>query len=248
MAREKKKPVARWKKILLAILSTVFTLIICALVVVKVFVVKTVKVEGNELYDEALIKSTVLNDEYSWNSLYVFFKYAFSDTQQLPFIDTMEITMENPQTLKIRVYEKGVLGYLYTAVNGQNAYFDKDGIVVETSTRVIQGVPKIEGLECDTVVLYEKLPIDDKVLKELLTLTRTLDGKKLKPDAISYGEKYSPILQFDDINVSLGSIDYLTEKIERVENRLPVLNGMAGTLHLEHWSHQNTNIRFTPSE
>ena len=121
MVRKSKTTTSKWKLILIAVLSVVLAVAIAALLLVKVFVVKNVKVEGNLLYDENLIKTTVLNDEYSWNSLYVFLKYTFTDTQQLPFIDTMEITMEDPQTLHIKVYEKGLLGYLYIPAIGQNA-------------------------------------------------------------------------------------------------------------------------------
>lgn len=248
MVREKKKKTSRWKLILLAIFSIILALGILALLMVKVFVVKNVKVEGNELYDDNLIKTTVLNDEYSWNSLYVFLKYTFTDTQQLPFIDTMEITMEDPQTLNIKVYEKGLLGYLYIPAIGQNAYFDKDGIVVETSTRIIENVPRMEGLGCDTVVLYEKLPIEDKLLKQLLTLTQTLKRDQLEPDAILYGVKNSPVLKYADVSVNLGSMQYLTQKVERVRKILPQLAGMAGTLHLENWDEQTTNIVFEKAE
>ena len=35
----------------------------------------------------------------------------------------------------ISVYEKGTLGYIYIpGINEKNAYFDKDGFVVETSS------------------------------------------------------------------------------------------------------------------
>ena len=248
MVREKKKKTSRWKLILLAIFSIILALGILALLMVKVFVVKNVKVEGNELYDDNLIKTTVLNDKYSWNSLYVFLKYTLTDTQQLPFIDTMEITMEDPQTLNIKVYEKGLLGYLYIPAIGQNAYFDKDGIVVETSTRIIENVPRMEGLGCDTVVLYEKLPIEDKLLKQLLTLTQTLKRDQLEPDAILYGVKNSPVLKYADVSVNLGSMQYLTQKVERVRKILPQLAGMAGTLHLENWDEQTTNIVFEKAE
>ena len=248
MVRERKKKTSRWKLILLAVLSVILVFAVCALLMVKVFVVKNVKVEGNVLYDENLIKTTVLNDEYSWNSLYVFLKYTFTDTQQLPFIDTMEITMEDPQTLNIKVYEKGLLGYLYIPAIGQNAYFDKDGIVVETSTRIIDNVPRMEGLECNAVVLYEKLPIDNKLLKQLLTLTQTLKRDGLEPDAIQYGVEGSPVLKYDKIVVNLGSVEYLTQKVRRIEVLLPKLEGMAGTLHLESWSEQSTNIRFEKAE
>ena len=206
MIREKRKQASRRQLILLAVLSGILAICIGALLMVKVFVVKNVKVEGNELYDENLIINTVLNDEYSWNSLYVFLKYTFSDTQQLPFIDTMEITMEDPQTLHIRVYEKGLLGYLYIPAIGQNAYFDKDGIVVETSSRVIENVPRMEGLDCSTVVLYEKLPIDNRLLKQLLTLTQTLKRAELEPDAIVYGVKNAPVLKYDNVSVEILSM------------------------------------------
>ena len=248
MVRKSKKKTSKWKLILLAVLSTILAVAIGALLLVKVFVVKDVKVEGNVLYDENLIKTTVLNDEYSWNSLYVLLKYTFTDTKQLPFIDTMEITLEDPQTLKIKVYEKGLLGYLYIPAIGQNAYFDKDGIVVETSTRIIENVPRMEGLECNTVVLYDKLPIDDKLLKQLLTLTQSLKRDGLEPDAIQYGVKNAPILKYENVEVNLGSIEYLTQKVERIKKILPELEGMVGTLHLENWDEQTTNIVFEKAE
>ena len=248
MVRKSKTTTSKWKLILIAVLSVVLAVAIAALLLVKVFVVKNVKVEGNLLYDENLIKTTVLNDEYSWNSLYVFLKYTFTDTQQLPFIDTMEITMEDPQTLHIKVYEKGLLGYLYIPAIGQNAYFDKDGIVVETSSRVIENVPQVEGLNCNEVVLYEKLPIDDKLLKQLLTLTQTLKRDGLEPDAIVYGVKNAPVLKYDLISVNMGSMEYLTQKVERVKKILPELSGMSGILHLEKWDEQTTNIVFEKVE
>ena len=85
------------------------------------------EVEGNELYDAKVIEKVVLNDDYSWNSLYVYLKYRFVSTRDVPFVDTMEITLKDPQTLHIKVYEKGMMGYLYISSIDENAYFDKDG-------------------------------------------------------------------------------------------------------------------------
>lgn len=248
MAREKKKTVARWKKILLGLFSVILLVTVSALIVIKVFVVKTVKVEGNVLYDESLIKSTVLNDEYSWNSLYVFLKYTFSDTEQLPFIDTMEVSLEDPNTLNIKVYEKGMMGYLYIPAIGENAYFDKDGFVVETSTRVIENVPKVEGLSCSEVILYEKLPIEKQTLKELLTITQALKREALEPDTIRYGVDNAPVLEYEKVRIGLGSTELLTQKVERIKKILPQLEGKAGTLHLENWTESSTNIVFEETE
>ena len=244
MIKEKRRKQRLLKKVLIGVLILMILSVIAVFVVINVFVVKNVKVEGNELYDEQLITDTVLNDEYSWNSLYVLLKYTFVDIENVPFIDTMEVSLADPQTLKIKVYEKGMLGYLYIAAIGENAYFDKDGFVVETSTRIIEDVPKIEGVICDEVVLYEKLPIDNQKLRELLTLTQALKREKLDPDIIHFGLKQSPVLSYGNTEVWLGSIELLTQKVSRMKEILLNLEGMAGILHMEEWTEESANIIF----
>lgn len=109
MIREKRK---RKKRILLFVrilfmLALVFGIMF--LIAFKVFTVENVVVEGNVLYASESIQEVVLNDEYSWNSLYVFLKYKFVDTDEIPFVDTMEISLDDPHTLHINVYEKGMM-------------------------------------------------------------------------------------------------------------------------------------------
>lgn len=257
MIKEKRRKQRLLKKFLIALLIFMLLTVIAIFVVVNVFVVKNVKVEGNELYDEQLITDTVLNDEYSWNSLYVLLKYTFTDAQTVPFIDAMEIELESPQTLKIKVYEKGMMGYIYIPAIGENAYFDKDGFVVETSTRIIEDVPKIEGINCDEVVLYEKLPIDHQKLREILTLTQALKGAEFKketaqilgrenlmPDVIHFGLEQAPVLFYDNTEVWLGSIEFLTLRTEHLKGIFPNINDIAGILHMENWTEESTNSLF----
>ncbi len=257
MIREKRRRQKLLKRVFIGVLVFAVLAAIAVFIVLKVFVVKNVKVEGNELYDKELITETVLNDEYSWNSLYVLLKYTFVDTEEVPFIDTMEIKLEDPQTLKIKVYEKGMLGYLYISAIGENAYFDKDGFVVETSTRIIENVPKIEGITCDEVVLYEKLPIDDQKLREMLTLTQALKREEfqsdlaqvlmrenLTPDVIHFGLEQAPVLSYGNTKVWLGSIEMLTQKVDRLKEIFPSINGIAGVLLMENWTEETSNIIF----
>jgi cell division protein FtsQ len=97
----------------MGLLITIAVLAILFLIALKLFTVKKVVVEGNELYDQKTIEDAVLNDKYSWNSLYVYMKYKVKDTKKIPFIDTMSISLDSPHTLHISVYEKGMLGYIY---------------------------------------------------------------------------------------------------------------------------------------
>lgn len=244
MIKEKRRKAKKRKKIAIALLIILLLLAAAALIVIKVFRVEKVEVEGNELYDAKVIEKAVLNDKYSWNSLYVFLKYRFVDTKKVPFVDTMEITLKDPQTLHIKVYEKGIMGYLYISSIDENAYFDKDGLVVETSSEVIDGTPQIIGIDCDKVVLYEKLPIGNAKLREILTLTQALKRNSLIPDSITYGVANEPLLAYGKIKVEMGSLELLTQKVERLAKIKPSLEGMDGTLHLENWTEETTNIVF----
>lgn len=244
MIKEERRKKRRNQKILIATVILLFVILLSILVVWKVFVVKTVKVEGNVLYDEQLITDTVLNDEYSWNSLYVLLKYTFTDAEELPFIEEMEVKMNHPQMLTIKVYEKGMMGYLSIAASGENVYFDKDGFVVEISSRVIEDIPRIDGLNCEEVVRYEQLPLDEQLLKQLLTLTQSLKREELEPDSINYSVANEPVLYYGNVAIRLGTMDNLTLKVEHLSKILPSVEGMSGVLHLENWTEESSNIIF----
>ena len=249
MIKEERRRKKRRKIGLYILLILILLIAAGVFIVMNVFTVENVVVEGNELYSSTQIENMVLNDEYSWNSLYVDLKYRFVDIGEFPFVDTMEVSLDNPHTVHIKVYEKGMLGYLYINSIGQNAYFDKDGFVVETSTEVIDGVPKITGISCEEVVLYEKLQLENSdILRDLLNLTQTLKKYNLLPDEIQYDSNMEPVLYYGTIQVKIGSEDNLSQKVVRLSIILPQLDGLSGTLHLETWTPETTDIIWDRAE
>ena len=249
MIKEERRRRKRRKLQLYIFLTVTLLLALAAYIVIEVFTVENVEVEGNEWYSAGQIEEMVLNDEYSWNSLYVTLKYRLIDIGEVPFVDAMEVSLDDPHTVRIKVYEKGILGYLYIPILGQNAYFDKDGFVVETSTNIIPDVPKVTGVSCNEVVLYEKLPLEDEsILRLLLNLTQTLKKYELEPDEIAFDEKEGAIVYYGNIRVIVGEEEYLSQKIIRLSQILSKLDGMKGTLHLENWTEETTDIVFDKEE
>lgn len=249
MIKEERRRRKRRKIQLYIFLTVALIIALAAYIVIEVFTVEKVEVEGNEWYSAGQIEEMVLNDEYSWNSLYVTLKYRLIDIGEVPFVDAMEVSLDDPHTVRIKVYEKGILGYLYIPVLGQNAYFDKDGFVVETSTNIIPGVPKVTGVSCSEVFLYEKLPLEDEsILRLLLNLTQTLEKYGLEPEEIAFDEKEGAIVYYGNIRVIVGEEEYLSQKIIRLSQILPKLDGMKGTLHLENWTEETTDIVFDKEE
>lgn len=249
MIKEERKKKRRRKLGLYIFLGVVLTIALGAYLILEVFTVKKVVVEGNEWYSSKQIEEMLLNDEYSWNTLYVFLKYRFTEIGEVPFVDEMEVSIDDPHTLRIKVYEKGILGYLYIPILGQNAYFDKDGFVVETSLKIIPNVPKITGVKCSQAVLYEKLKLEDEgIFRFLLNLTQTLKKYGLEPNEIDFDTNENANIHYGDIHVIIGDEENLSQKIIRLSHILPQLDGLAGTLHLENWTEETTDIVFDKEE
>lgn len=245
MRRERRRRKKKWKMAGLIFLFFLLILAVAALIAFKLFTVEKVVVTGSERYSDEAIENWLLDDEYSWNSLYVYFKYKFEEPEELPFVDSMTITLKAPHILNVEVQEKVLLGRVYIDTTGQNAYFDKEGIVVEMSSEVIDNVPKINGLDVEQIVLNEKLPIKGKsVLKNMLSLTQILKKYELSPGSIKYGGEGNYTLKFGKISVALGQAQNFNEKLLRLSYIMPKLEGEKGVLHLESWTENTTDITF----
>ena len=141
MIKKKRKRRARRRRLLVILLILLCLAAVLVLIGIKGFELKEVEVTGNELYTDKQIQNSVLNDEYSWNALYVVLKHRFVEKKEVAFIDEMEIELLSMHKIRIKVYEKAIIGYI--AANDQNVYFDKEGFVVEISQRLIKGIPKV---------------------------------------------------------------------------------------------------------
>ena len=74
MIKEERRRKKRRKRILIVLIIVGAIVAAGAFFVLEVCTVRDVEVEGNVLYDDETIKNTVLNDKFSTNTLYVFFK------------------------------------------------------------------------------------------------------------------------------------------------------------------------------
>lgn len=245
MEKERRRRKGRGRIAGMVFLLLLLILAIGALVAVKLFTVDKVIVSGNSYYPQEVIEEWILDDEYSWNSLYVFFKYKLEEPRELAFVESANISLKPPHTLQIAVHEKELMGRIYIDSLGQYAYFDKAGMVVEMSSEEIKNVPKVTGIDVEKIVLYEKLPIKgNSVLKNLLSLTQILKKYELTPKNIKYGTEGSYTLKFGKISVMLGQAEDFNEKVSRLSKILPKLEGQKGTLHLEGWSENTKDITF----
>ena len=155
MRVRRKKKKERQGRGFLAAAAVVLALLLAGLLAVTLFQIREAEVTGNSFYTEQEIRDRVISDRWSSNSLYLYLKYKYMETEEIPFVDKIEISLQGPGKVRIRVYEKSIVGYV--AYMGSNFYFDQDGVVVECSSEVKEGVPRISGLKFSSLALYQKL-------------------------------------------------------------------------------------------
>lgn len=216
---------------------------IAAAQVLRHYQVTTVYVEGNIHYTNEEIMDMVMEGRLGDNSLYLALKYKNKGVDNVPFVQTMDVEILAPDTIKIIVYEKAIAGYIEHL--GRYMYFDKDGIVVESSKERTSGVPQVTGLTFSHVVMYEKLPVENpEVFEDILDITQLMNKYEIQADKIRFDSTMHKTLYFGQARVSLGSNDNIGEKIMKLKAILPELEGKKGLLRMDNYSEEMQNITF----
>jgi len=205
------------------------------------FQINEVSVSGNEYYTKKQIVDFVIEDGYKRNTLYLYFKYKYLEQPQIPFIDTLEVNITSFHSVSIRVYEKGMVGYVYYL--GKYIYFDKDGIVVESSDKLIEGIPKFTGLAFDQFTMHQRLNVKDPgVFDTIREITQLLKKYDLVLDEIHFVRVNEIYLQLKNVRIALGTGEHLDEKVARLKQLENDLADKSGTLHMENYTDETTHI------
>lgn len=211
--------------------------------IVKNYTITTVYVEGNIHYTNEEIMEMVMGGRYGNNSLFLSLKYRDKGIDNVPFIQTMDVSIEAKDTVRITVYEKALAGYV--SYLGRYVYFDKDGIVVETSQQKTAGIPQVTGLSFDHVILHEPLPVEKpEIFDEILNISQQLSKYSLSADKIYFDSDYQVTLIFGDAKVAIGDSQDIDEKIMTLQYLLPSLAGQSGTLDMREYSEDTTSYSF----
>ena len=196
---------------------------------------------AGDYYTKEEVVDLLLDEGSLQNTLLVYLRYKYQEHPEIPFIDDFEVTMDSWQSLKIRVYEKNMVGYVRYL--GQDVYFDKDGIVVESSTQELEGIPQISGVTFDSLAIHQPLSVEDPTIFDtILSITKLLTKYDLDPDEIRFGAGGELFLQLGDVKVALGTGENLDEKISRLKQLEGDLKDKSGTLHMENYTDETTHI------
>lgn len=227
MFREK----SRGKFKILIVLASIAVVLALIYLFLCYYTVNTVYVEGNLHYSADEIKAIVMEGPLGNNSLYLSLKYKNKGINDIPFVDTMDVEVLAPDTIRIKVYEKALAGYVLYL--GRYMYFDKDGTIVESSNVKTIGIPQITGLEFEHMVVGKKLPVeDDAIFDRILDITQVLEKYELIADKLYFQSNKDLTIYFGNVRVLVGEEGLSNETAALLKNLLPKVEGKSGVLKL----------------
>lgn len=210
---------------------------------VSEYTIKEVYVEGSVHYSEEEIKDIVMAGKHGDNSFFLSLKYKNKEIENIPFIQTINVSVEARDRVRIVVYEKALAGFVEYL--GRYIYFDKDGIVVESSEVATEGVSRVVGVTFDYVVLHEKLPAkDENLFKKVLDVTQLTTKYGVNADEMYFAPNGEIMLYCKDVCVRLGKEENLDIKIMNLPSILENLDGKKGTLRMEDYSEGTKRVSF----
>lgn len=221
-------------------------LILLASVVIAVHI-SDIEVTGNKHYTNEQIIDLIFEGKWSRNSAYCYYENRFREHKSIPFIEEYKIEFKSPTKVEVVVFEKSVVGYV--SYMSSYMYFDKDGIIVESSGEQLPGVPWITGLEFGHIVLHQPLPVaNPDTFEEILNLTQVLSVNEVEVDKVNY-QSYAAggdvELYIGDVVVELGNSENLNGKVSELADILPELSGLSGTLYLDTYDETNSTPTYT---
>ena len=156
------------------------------------------------------------------------------------FVQDYKLVFRSPSDVEVIVYEKSVVGYV--SYMNSRMYFDKDGIIVESTSETLPGVPKIAGLSFGHIVLHQPLPVEDiSVFNEILNLTQVLSVNEVAVDEIRFNKEKEATLQIRSLKVELGSNSEMNGKLSELTDILRDYPDLSGTLYLDSYDESNAN-------
>lgn len=210
--------------------------------------ISDIEVTGNKQYTKEQIIDLIFDGKWSRNSAYCYYENRFREHKSIPFIEEYKIEFKSPTRVEIVVFEKSVVGYV--SYMSSYMYFDKDGIIVESSSEQLPGVPWITGLEFGHIILHQPLPVENPdTFGEILNLTQVLSVNEVKVDKVNFhsflasGSEVQ--LYIGDVIVELGTLENLNGKISELTGILPEMAGLSGTLYLDTYDETNTSPTYT---
>ena len=202
----------------------------------------SVTVTNNTMaYSDEEIKQMVFTSALDKYAVLFRIRWFLQGDNNLPFIEKIDVELTDRNSVVLTVYEKRIIGCVQ--VMGQYFYFDRDGLVAESTSKRIEGIPLITGLEFDNIVLHKNLKVQKASLYNvILNLARLTELYALDASEIRFLYDDSVVLYCGETEIRLGKQESYDLALSSVNEILEKLEDKNMILHMENYSEINKDV------
>lgn len=207
------------------------------------FRLENLDVTGSTHYSTEEFRKKIVTNPLENNALYLYLEYKYFKNPEIPFVQKMDMEMLDGHELLVTVYEKSMTACV--KYMSEYLYFDKDGIVVESSPELLEDLPVVEGVSFSKMTLYEPLQVkDDDIFETILDLTQMITQYELPIRRIVFNTKSEVTMYSGKIKITLGDRENYAQKFAQLSQILPKArkNNLSGTLDLTDYKEGQSRI------
>lgn len=209
----------------------------------KLIKVEAIEIEGLVRQESSVVIDSIFADNKEKSVIKLLIDMKFKSKSRIPYVETYDIEFDGLNKIKVTVYEKSIVAYVKCM--GTNWYFDKDGIVTESTDELIEGIPIITGFDYDFIIVDEKIPLEnEKIFDILLELTQLINEYPIEVDRINIDKQQSIRLYMGNVRVELGDGANLNEKILYLNDIARTMEDVPGVLDMSHYDENNRGYTF----
>lgn len=198
-------------------------------------------VNNTASYSDEEIQNMVFTSPLDKYAVLFRIRWFLHGENRIPFIEQIDAELLDRNSIELTVYEKRMIGCV--RVMGQFFYFDRDGLVVESSSRQIEDIPLITGLEFDNIVLHNTLKVQRASLYHvILNLTRLIELYEIDVSRIEFLYDNSVVLHCGETEVRLGKHESYDLALSSLNEILGKLDSENMILYMENYSEINKDV------
>lgn len=227
-AEEEQVPLLTVRNLVLALL---LALVVTTALILTFFHAKEVHVIGNTIYTNDEMEAYVESGRIGDNTFLLSLLYHDRAVRDLPFVESVSVTMLGPGEINVIVHEKELVGYI--PFQDENIYINREGVVMERSAKTIYGVPCVSGVEFADAEAGKRLETRSEAgFRTILHALNTLRKYDVSVSKVSINENGSVTADYGDVQIILGTNSGYDLKVVKIRNLLNELEGRSGVINL----------------
>ncbi len=235
------RPVKKRKKLLTVVLCGCLVLAIAVVIFLKMFELKHFTVTGGSRYSAKEMERLLVTKPTDKVSLFFWLRMRLFGAEEIPFVEKVEIELTGRGSVEVTVHDKLVTGCVEQM--GSYLYFDREGMVVESSRQRLMDVPLVTGLKFSKIVLRERMvTAKEGIFDVILDLARLIQKNELEVSQIAFGADDAVTLYVDGNVVSLGKKEHYDEALAVLKSLIAASGERKFKFAANNWSRRSLPV------